>query len=223
MVTHRSKETDMRLTVTTFLTLDGVVQAPGAPEEDRGGGFEQGGWLVPYADNDMGEIMSARFAAAGGFLLGRRTYEIFASHWPHVPDDNPVAAALNKLPKYVVSTTLSTLTWQNSTLIGTDVAERVAALKELPGEELQVHGSGQLIRTLMAHDLVDEYQLLIYPVVLGSGRRLFTDSAPATSFRLADTRTTSTGVIVLTYLPSGQPRYGSFASAPEPDNQRLLR
>jgi dihydrofolate reductase len=179
--------------------------------------------LVPYADDDMGEIISARFASAEAFLLGRGTYEIFAGHWPHVPDDNPIAAALNKLPKYVVSTTLSTLAWPNSTLIGTDVAEQVAKLKQRPGQELQVHGSGQLIRTLMAHDLVDEYQLLIYPVVLGAGRRLFADSVPAAAFRLADTKTTSSGVIALTYLPAGQPRYGSFASAPEPDQHRLLR
>ncbi|HWE92170.1 MAG TPA: dihydrofolate reductase family protein [Pseudonocardiaceae bacterium] len=212
----------MRLTVTTFLTLDGVVQAPGGPDEDRSGGFEQGGWQVPYGDDEGGEIISARFASASAFLLGRGTYEIFAGYWPHVPDDNPIAAALNKLPKYVVSTTLTELSWQNSTLIGGDVAEQVAALKTLPGQELQVYGSGQLIRSLLAHDLVDEFQLLIYPVVLGAGRRLFGEGTPA-AFRLADSRTTSSGVIVATYLPDGRPRYGSFATTPEPEHHRALR
>lgn len=210
----------MRLTVTTFMTLDGVVQGPGAPDEDRSGGFEQGGWLVLYADDDMGELIGARFAKAGAFLLGRRTYEIFAGHWPHVPDDNPVAAALNRFPKYVVSTTLETTEWENSSLISTDVVEQIAALKEQPGDELQVHGSGRLVKTLSAHGLVDEHQLLVYPVVLNYGRRLF-DGLPApAAFRLAESRTTSRGVLAVTYLPAGQPTYDSFAV---PEQHRLLR
>lgn len=142
-------------------------------EQDRTDGFEDGGWLVPYADNDMGEIMSGYFNQVDAFLLGRRTYEIFAGHWPQVTDDNPIAAALNKLPKYVVSTTLDRLAWSNSRAIKAQVVGAVTDLKAQPGNELQVHGSGQLVRTLMAHDLVDEYRLLIYPVVLGAGRKLF--------------------------------------------------
>ena len=213
----------MRLTVTTFLTLDGVVQAPGAANEDRSEGFEHGGWLVPYADDDMGAAISDWFSQADAFLLGRRTYEIFAGHWPDVPDDNPVAAALNGLPKYVVSNTLAALSWQKSTLIGANVVDEVANLKTQPGNELQVHGSSVLTRTLMAHNLVDEYRFLTYPVVLGTGRRLFEDPTKAAALRLTDMKVTSTGVVVATYQPAGEPQHGSFASAPEPDRHRILR
>lgn len=213
----------MRLTITTFLTLDGVMQSPGAPEEDRSGSFEHGGWLVPYADNDMGEIVSSWFARADAFLLGRRTYEIFAGHWPQVPDENPIAAALNKLPKYVVSTTLHSAEWHNSRLIGSDVVDDIAELKTQPGRELQVHGSGRLAQTLLAHNLIDEYRLLIYPVFLGTGRRMFEDPGLAGALRLADTKTMSSGVVALTYEPAGSPAHGSFALAPEPDQHRVLR
>jgi dihydrofolate reductase len=213
----------MRLTTTTFLTLDGVMQGPGAPDEDRSGGFEHGGWLVPYADDDMGQIMSDWFTGVDAFLLGRKTYELFAGHWPQVPDDNPIAAALNGLPKHVVSTTLESLDWRNSTLIGADIPARVQALKNQPGRELQVHGSGELIRTLIAHNLIDEYRFLIYPVFLGKGRRLFEDPALAGAMRLIDSRTTKAGVVVLAYEPAGAPGHGSFATAPEPDEHRILR
>jgi dihydrofolate reductase len=213
----------MRLTSTTFLTLDGVVQSPGAPDEDPSGGFEHGGWLVPHADDDMGAIMTNRIAQADGFLLGRRTYEIFSGHWPHVPDDNPIAAALNRLPKYVVSTTLDSVAWANSTLIGEDVVDEVSRLKAKPGRELQVHGSGQLIGTLMSHDLIDEYQLLIYPVAVGRGSRLFGDPAFAAGFALTDSRTTRSGIVVLTYVQAGTPQQGSFALADEPAQHRILR
>jgi dihydrofolate reductase len=213
----------VRLTATTFLTLDGVVQSPGAPEEDASGGFARGGWLVPYADDDMGEIVSGWFAQADAFLLGRKTYEIFAGHWPTVPDGNPVAASLNSRPKYVVSATLDSLTWHNSTLIRGEVLAEVGRLKAQPGRELQVHGSGHLVQTLMAGNLIDEYRLWLYPVVVGGGRRLFDVPGLGAAFRLTDTKITSTGVVVLTYYPAGDVRQGSFATSAEPDQHRILR
>jgi dihydrofolate reductase len=199
------------------------MQGPGAPDEDRSGEFEHGGWLVPYADDDMGQLMSDWFAQADAFLLGRKTYELFVGHWPHVPEANPIAAALNRLPKHVVSTTVDSLDWHNSTLISADVPDQVQVLKAQPGRELQVHGSGQLVRTLIAHKLIDEYRLLLYPVFVGNGKRLFEDPTLAGALRLADTKTTNAGVVVLTYEPAGEPQYGSFAVAPEPDQHRILR
>ena len=201
----------MRLTVTTFLTLDGVMQAPGGPEEDPSDGFEHGGWSFPYADEDFGRLVTAWFAQADAFLLGRRTYEIFAAFWPLVTEEaDPVASRLNTLPKYVASRTLETVSWQGAELLRRDVPEQVARLKEQPGRELQVHGSGDLLQTLMAHDLVDEYRLFVYPVVLGSGRRLFTDGAAPRSLKLVDATTTSTGVVVATYERGGPVVTGSF-------------
>ncbi|MBE0529054.1 MAG: dihydrofolate reductase family protein [Thermoleophilia bacterium] len=201
----------MRLTATTFLTLDGVMQAPGGPDEDRSGGFEHGGWSFPYPDEDFGRLVSGWFAQADAFLLGRRTYEIFAAFWPHVTDEaDPVASRLNTLPKYVASRTLESVGWQGATLLEGDVVEAVARLKTQPGRELQVHGSGELLQTLMAQDLVDEHRLFIYPVVVGSGRRLFRAAGPPRSLKLVDTTTTSTGVVVATYRRGGPLVPGSF-------------
>jgi dihydrofolate reductase len=202
----------MKVTVTTFMTLDGVVQGPGGPEEDRSGGFEQGGWLVPYADEDMGRFVADWFALADAFLLGRRTYEIFSAYWPRITDEHdPVASRLNRLPKYVASKTLHSVEWNNSTLLKGHVPEEVAELKRQPGKELQVHGSGNLVQTLMAHDLVDEYRLWFYPVVLGSGRRIFGEGSAPTALKLVDTKTTSTGVVIHSYQPGGKVKFGSFA------------
>jgi dihydrofolate reductase len=202
----------MELTMTTFLSLDGVMQGPGGPEEDRSNGFDQGGWLVPYADDDMGKLVSDWFAAADAFLLGRKTYEIFAAYWPNITDQTDVVATkLNSLPKYVVSNTLDKVEWSNSTIIrGDAAAEEITKLKQGPGNELQVHGSGHLAQTLMARDLIDEYRLWIYPVVLGSGRRLFQDGITPTALKLVDTKTTSTGVVIHVYKPAGRPTYGSI-------------
>jgi dihydrofolate reductase len=201
-----------RLTLTTFLSLDGVMQAPGAPDEDRSGDFRHGGWLVPYADADMGRIIDDVFAKTDAFLLGRRTYDIFAAYWPRVTDPNdPVAAALNRLPKYVVSRTLDKVEWHNSTLIRGDVPKQVAELKRRHEREILIQGSSELLQTLLANDLVDEYRLLIFPVVLGSGKRLFGSGAVPSALTLVDTRATSTGVVVNTYRPAGKPSYGSFA------------
>jgi dihydrofolate reductase len=206
----------MRLTLHTFLTLDGVMQAPGGPDEDPDGHFAHGGWSFPYGDEDFGVAMSGWFANAGAFLLGRKTYEIFASHWPKVTDaDDPIAGKLNALPKYVASTTLSSVDWAGSELLRGDVAAEVARLKEQPGGELQVHGSGGLAQTLIEHDLIDEYRLLTFPVHLGSGKKLFRDGVTAAALRLTGSSATSTGVLIATYEPAGPARYGSYALDPE--------
>jgi dihydrofolate reductase len=201
----------MRLTLHTFLTLDGVMQAPGGPEEDAEGTFAYGGWTVPYSDDDFGFSMVGYFEHASAFLLGRRTYEIFAGYWPRITDPaHPIAAKLNALPKFVASTTLTAVEWSGSSLLQGDVAAAVRALKEQPGEELQVHGSGTLAQTLIDSDLVDEYRLLTFPVHLGRGKRLFRDNTRAGALRLLDTRTTSNGVVVSRYEPDGAVRTGSF-------------
>jgi dihydrofolate reductase len=201
-----------KLTLTTFLTLDGVMQAPGGPNEDTSGDFPHGGWLVPYFDDEMGQIVDRAFGRADAFLLGRKTYEIFANHWPRVTDPRDVVAStLNRQPKYVASRTLKHLEWHNSRLIQEDVAERVAGLKQEYRREIQVHGSGELAQTLLANDLVDEFHLWLFPVVLGSGKRLFSRGAIPASLALAGTRKTSTGVVVNSYQRVGKPAYGSFA------------
>ena len=200
-----------KLVVGTFLTLDGVMQAPGGPDEDRDGGFEHGGWSFGYWDDMMGERIVEWTLAAGGLVLGRRTYEIFAAHWPRVGDEDPVAAKLNSVPKYVASQTLREVTWNNSTLIEGDVAEAVARLKEEPGDEIQVTGSSALLQTLIERDLVDEYRLWVFPLVLGSGKRLFGEGTAPAGLELVDTQVSTTGVAIHTYRRAGAIKYGSFA------------
>lgn len=199
------------LVVGTFLSLDGVMQAPGGPDEDPSGGFTHGGWSVGYWDDAMGRIIAESIEQADGLLLGRKTYEIFAAHWPHVSDDDPVAAKLNSMPKYVASTTLDRVEWNNSTLIDGDLAEEIPKLKDQPGGEIQVQGSCQLIQSLMRHDLVDEYRLWTFPVLLGSGKRLFGDGTMPSGLKLIETKTSSTGVVIHRYERAGKIEYGSFA------------
>jgi dihydrofolate reductase len=199
-----------KLVVTTFVTLDGVMQAPGGPEEDRSGGFEHGGWLVPHFDDETGAFMDEVFGRAGSFLLGRKTYDIFIGHWPHVTDEaDPIASRLNTLPKYVASRSLENAEWQNSTVIR-DVPTEVAALKEQRGGELQVHGSGDLIQSLIEHDLVDAYNVLTFPVVLGTGKRLFSEGVNPGALRLTESRTTGNGVVISSYESAGKPTYGAM-------------
>ena len=201
----------MRLTLTTFISLDGVVQGPGGPGEDRDGGFDLGGWTVPYWGDDIGEAMGRWFGEADAFLLGRRTYEIFAASWPKVTDpDDPIAGRLNALPKHVASRTLSDVSWSGAELLQGDVAEAVEALKHAPGRELQVHGSGGLAQTLIEHGLVDEYRLLTYPVVLGKGKRLFGAGARPAALRRIEHSDTGTGVSIDVYEAAGEPAFGSF-------------
>jgi dihydrofolate reductase len=204
----------MRLTLHTFLSLDGVMQAPGAPDEDTDGGFRYGGWSYHYSDADFAQAMAGWFGQAGAFLLGRKTYEIWRGFWPDVTDPaDPIASKLNTLPKYVASAALtSVIGWPDSVLLGGDVAAEVAKLKRQPGGELQVHGSGGLAQTLIEHDLVDEYRLLYFPVHLGRGRRLFRDATRAGALRLTSTKATSSGVIIATYEPDGPVRQGSFTA-----------
>jgi len=199
------------LTLTTFVTLDGVMQAPGGPSEDPSGGFVYGGWLVPHADDDMGQIMDGIFRKADAFLLGRTTYDIFAAYWPKVTDASDlVATKLNTLPKFVASRTRTTFDWAGTALVR-DVVSEVAGLKERFKGEVQVHGSAGLAQTLIQHDLVDEYRLLIYPVVLGAGKRLFGAGAVPATLQLVSTRTTSKGVIYAVYRRGGSLKTGSFA------------
>jgi dihydrofolate reductase len=207
-----TQETTMRkLVAGTFLTLDGVMQAPGAPDEDREGGFRHGGWLVPYFDEKLGAIMTEWIKRAGAFLLGRKTYAIFAAYWPKVTDPaDEIAAALNTRPKFVASRTLAQLDWNNSRLLEGDVAQAVAKLKAEDGGEIQVHGSGALLQTLLKHDLVDTLRVWHFPVVLGAGKRLFGEGTLPRSFRLVGTQATRTGAVLQVYERAGGLRYGEF-------------
>jgi dihydrofolate reductase len=198
-----------KLVVGTFTTLDGVVQAPGGPDEDRDGGFRHGGWLVPYFDEKFVEIMTDWTKRAGAFLLGRKTYEIFAGSWPKSTDSaDEIATALNTRPKFVASRTLDTLAWNNSHLLKGDVAEEVAKLKAQEGGEIQVHGSSNLIQTLLKHDLVDTLRIWQFPVVLGTGKRLFGEGTIPRSFRIVDTQMNTTDAVLHVYERAGGLKYG---------------
>lgn len=199
------------LTVTTFVTLDGVMQAPGGPEEDPSSSFTHGGWSFPFADADFGAFMTDVFTRTSAFLLGRATYEIFAGYWPKVTDPaDPIASKLNALPKYVASKTLTKATWNPSTIVH-NVARDVATLKKDLSGELQVHGSAGLIQTLLQHDLVDELNVLTYPVLLGTGKKLFGEGTIPTGLKLKRSKVSSAGVVMSVYERTGKPTYGSFA------------
>jgi dihydrofolate reductase len=189
------------LRVIEFLSLDGVMQAPGDPQEDTEGGFRHGGWQRPYFDDVLGASAAQGMAATDAYLFGRKTYEKMAAYWPHVSDDDPYARHLNSTPKHVASTTLTHVDWDKTTLLEGDVPQAVAALKEEPGEDIAVLGSGQLVQTLTEHDLVDEFSLVVYPILLGSGKRLFRDSEQARRLTLIDSQT-GTGGVMLTYRPA---------------------
>ncbi len=201
-----------RLIVSTFASLDGIMQAPGGPEEDPTGGFSLGGWMFRLADESM-DISEAGFDGRGReLLLGRRTYQIFEAYWPYQPEDDPVARTLNAARKHVASRTLKTLAWENSTLIRGDVVEAIAALKAGAGPDLQVIGSGDLIQTLQRSALVDEYNVWTFPVVLGRGKRLFGETARPSVLRLVRSRVSPSGAVMSTYVPAGDVQPGSFAS-----------
>jgi dihydrofolate reductase len=198
-----------KLVAGTFLTLDGVMQAPGGPEEDPSGGFTHGGWSFPFFDDVMGQAMGEWMDKAGGFLLGRKTYEIFAAYWPKSTD--PIGDKLNNSPKYVASRTLKQVDWKNSSLIQGDLAEGVRKLKNESGGELQLHGSGDLINSLLPHNLIDEFRIWICPVVLGTGKRLFGAGTAPASLELVETKKATTGAVLHVYRYVGKPSYGSFA------------
>jgi dihydrofolate reductase len=208
--TDASGESAMRkLVVGSFVTLDGVMQAPGSPDEDRDGGFAHGGWMVPYLDDRLVEIMTEWTTRAGAFLFGRRTYEIFAASWPNATDPaDAIAKTLNTRPKFVASRTLKRVAWTNSTLLTGDVVEQVAALKTREGGEIQVHGSSDLLQTLLQHDIVDTFRIWQFPVVLGTGKRLFGSGAIPRSFRLVETQSSATGAVLHVYERAGGLKYG---------------
>jgi dihydrofolate reductase len=199
-----------KLIVSTFVTLDGVMQAPGGPDEDGEGGFAYGGWSVNYWDDQMGEVMGEAMSKPFDLLLGRKTYDIFAAFWPNASDDAG-GKPLNDATKYVASRSQPTLAWGPSVLIEGDAAEGVAALKNGNGPALQVHGSGNLIQTLLRHNLVDEFRLWVFPVVIGSGKRLFADGTIPAGLKLIDSKISTTGVVIGTYEPGGELVTGSFA------------
>ena len=200
-----------KLIVNTFATLDGVMQAPGGPPEDPSGGFSYGGWSVNYWDDSMNELMGESMAQPSELLLGRKTYEIFAAHWPYSTE--PGADQLNSAKKYVVSRTLNKVDWNNSTLIKGDVVQEIRKLKAQDGPELLVHGSSNLIQTLLKHNLIDEYRLWIFPLVIGNGKRLFDQGTVPANLKLVDCKTSGSGVIMAFYQPAGEIKIGTFELA----------
>jgi dihydrofolate reductase len=199
-----------KLIVQTFLTLDGVMQAPGGPEEDDSGGFAHGGWSVNYWDEQMGQVMDEATSTPFAMVLGRKTYDIMAAHWPHAPEETG-AKTFNDATKYVASRSHPRLEWSNSVRIEGDAAEGLAALKQEDGPELQVHGSGNLIQTLLRHNLVDEFRLWVFPLVIGPGKRLFAEGTIPSGLKLVDSKVSTTGVVMGTYESAGEIVTGSFA------------
>jgi dihydrofolate reductase len=206
----------MKLTSVTHVSVDGVMQGLGGADEDRRGGFERGGWALPLLDDEGAAFVNDIFQRADGFLLGRWTYEVFAGYWGVMDDaDNPIAGALNTKPKFLVSTTVKDPQWAGTTVISGDIAAAIGELKARPEGELQVHGSGRLVRWLFDNRLVDEITLLTYPVILGQGTRLFPDTGADTALDLLDSRTTSNGVTLQVYRPTGRPQYRTASPADE--------
>lgn len=212
----------MKLIVTAFLSLDGVVQAPGGPDEDRSGGFRHGGWAAPHFDEAMLDFINDGMASLDALLLGRRTYEIFAAHWPHLGDEDPVAARFNRIPKHVATRSQETLAWAGSQRLDADLPAAIQRLKSLPGKELQVHGSGTLVQTLLRHRLVDELRLWWFPVLLGDGKRLFGEGMPATTLHPIEQRQFASGVAYHAYRMGGALDYGYFGLE-QPSAEELAR
>ena len=211
-----------KLIASAFVSLDGIMQAPGGPEEDPTGDFTMGGWMFNFADDSM-DLSGSGFDGKGRELvLGRRTYEIFEAYWPYQPDDHPVAKTLNTAKKHVASRTREKLHWNNSVLLRGDLVEAVSALKAEPGPDLQIIGSSHLIQTLQAASLIDEYNIWMFPVVLGRGKRLFSETVKPSALRLVRSRVSPTGVLMNTYVPEGEIRTGTFSSA-EPSEMELAR
>ena len=196
-----------KIIVLSMITLDGVIQAPGDPEEDPSGGFRYGGWTVPYVDDFLGKTMGEQMSGSSDLLLGRKTFEIFASYWPHHEDDWP---GVNRATKHVVSNTLTRHEWRNSVFLKGNVGDEIKKLKQQEGPDLHVYGSGNLIQTLLKHDLVDEFWLRIFPVTLGPGKRLFAEGTLPVAFSLQEATTSPTGVIVASYKRAGEVQTGSF-------------
>ncbi|CAN7565782.1 dihydrofolate reductase family protein [Mesorhizobium sp. LjNodule214] len=209
-----------KIIAATFVSLDGVMQAPGGPEEDPVGGFEFGGWTFHYWDDLMGAAMDETFAKPFALLLGRKTYDIFAAHWPY--STGPIADSFNAVTKYVATHRPETLTWQNTQLLGDDVVATLRQLKQEDGPDLLIQGSSELIQTLLANDLIDEISLLIFPLVLGKGKRLFGSGTIPAAFKLTKSQASSTGVIMASYERSGEIRTGSFAQD-KPSEAELAR
>ncbi|MDQ6435944.1 dihydrofolate reductase family protein [Mesorhizobium sp. LHD-90] len=195
----------------TFLSIDGVMQAPGGPEEDTDGGFRFGGWTFHYWDEMMGKVMDESFGKPFDLLLGRRTYDIFAAHWPRVPEDDPIGKKFNAITKYVATSSPTTLSWKNSEWLGEDAVAGVAKLKQQDGPDLLIQGSSQFVQALLKNDLIDEYKLWTFPVVLGGGKRLFGEGSLSGAMKLVDSKVSTTGVVIGTYVRDGEVKQGSFA------------
>jgi len=202
-----------KIVVNAFLTLDGVMQAPGAPEEDPEGGFQHGGWQAPYGDEVIGRMIVDGIKDADGFLLGRKTYDIFSSYWPKITDpNNPIATALNSRPKYVLSRSLERATWNNSSVLRGDAVAEIRKLRQQPGKTVHTWGSGDALQTLLKNDLIDEYRLFVYPLVLGSGKRLFAGGTVPAAFKQVESITTAKGPTYYRLERGGKPEYGRVGS-----------